>query len=130
MLVMATDRHGRYARFKLKPGNAAEAKELATLLDDTPGSVHQLIADKAYDTAAVRAGLAAAGIDVVIPRNPRRHSRPVPQDYDRTAYEARHIIENSFAHLKHFRGVATRYCKLAVTFTELVSLVCWYINTR
>ncbi len=126
---MATDRSGRYVRFKLKPGNAHEAKVLSTLLADIPGSVHQLIADRAYDTAANRTGLAAAGIDPVIPRI-RRKGHPVARDHDPAAYGTRHLIENSFAHLKQFRGIATRYCKLAVTFTELVSLVCWYINTR
>lgn len=126
---MATDRHGRYVRFRLKPGNVHEAKSLPALLDGIPGSVHHLIANRAYDTVANRTHLEACGIDTVIPRIHRK-GQPVPKDYDPIAYGTRHVIENSFAHLKQFRGIAARYCKLAVTFTEFVSLICRYINTR
>ena len=32
------------------------------------------------------------------------------------AYKARHLAENAFADVKQFRGIATCYCKLALTF--------------
>lgn len=45
-------------------------------------------------------------------------------------YKARHLVENAFADLKQFRGIATRYCKLASTFEESLALACWYVDTR
>ena len=35
-----------------------------------------------------------------------------------------------FADLKHFRGVATRYCKLGARYTAFVILAEWYCATR
>lgn len=46
------------------------------------------------------------------------------------AYKARYLVENAFADLKQFRGIATRYCKLAETFSEPLSLVFWHLNTK
>ena len=46
------------------------------------------------------------------------------------AYQARHLVENTFADLKQFRGIATRYCKLAVTYLALVALTAVVVNTR
>ena len=46
------------------------------------------------------------------------------------AYQARHLVENTFADLKQFRGIATRYCKLAATYLALVSLVAVVVNIR
>ena len=70
-----------------------------------------LIADRAFDAdARVLEPLAAAGKAAIIPlRQHRRQKR----DYDRHLYKARHLIENFFAKLKQFRGVATRYDKTA-----------------
>ncbi len=66
-----------------------------------------LIADRAFDAdARVLEPLAAAGKAAVIP--PRRHRRQ-KRDYDRHLCKARHLIENFFAKLKRFRGIATRY---------------------
>ena len=44
------------------------------------------------------------------------------------AYKARHLVENAFADLKQFRGIATRYCKLALTFGEMFALCYWLIS--
>ncbi len=94
---------------------------------DQIGTVGRLMADKAYDARALRNRVAAMGAEAVIP--PRRsNKRPADCDYD--AYKARHLVENAFADLKQFRGIATRYCKLAITFTEMLSLVCVVVNTR
>ena len=64
------DKSGRLVRFTLRPGNAAENKELPTLLN----GVHttELIADKAYDTDAIRSALAASGIIATIPPKANR----------------------------------------------------------
>jgi transposase len=57
---------------------------------------------------------------VVIP--PKNHRRN-PRTYDKDLYKARHLIENFFARLKHFRGIATRYDKLSRNFQAAIQFV-------
>ena len=40
------------------------------------------------------------------------------------------LVENYFCDLKQFRGVATRYCKLAFSYRAFVHLASWIIDTR
>ena len=50
------------------------------------------------------------------------------RDYDQHLYKARHLIENFFAKLKQYRGIATRYNKLAQNFLlaiYLASIIIW-----
>jgi transposase len=67
----------------------------------------------------VLAPLREAGKAAVIP--PKRN-RKEPRDYDRDLYAARHLIENFFAKLKQFRGIATRYDKTRSSFLAGVYL--------
>jgi transposase len=39
-------------------------------------------------------------------------------------YQERHRIENTFAKLKRYRRIATRYEKLHTTFAAMLSLAC------
>ena len=128
-ITALTDRHGRLARFSLKPGNAHEGWEMIPLLKDVP-TPGQLLADKAYDSRDNRSHLAGGGIEAVIPPQRQRWRKSPEPSCDMDAYRARHLVENAFADLKQFRGIATRYCKLAETFSELLSLVFWHLNTK
>jgi len=50
------------------------------------------------------------------------------RDYDQHLYKVRHLIENFFAKLKQYRGIATRYDKLAQNFLSeiyLASSIIW-----
>lgn len=83
-----------------------------------------LRADKAYSSKAIRAHLRERGIVAVIPepvdqqRNrKRRGSRGGrPPLFDPDEYRGRNVIERRFCHLKQWRGQATRYDKLAITY--------------
>lgn len=100
---------------------------MPSLLDDAANAeTSELLADKAYDSDAVRRLLASRGIIATIPP---RSNRREPTYYDSTSYKARHLVENAFADAKQFRGVATRYCKLAEMFEGMLSLVAWYVGT-
>ncbi len=70
-------------------------------------------ADRAYDSDAIRALIAAAGKEAVIPP---RSNRVKPADYDKEKYKGRNQVERLFNRLKGYRGVATRYDKLAAMF--------------
>ena len=61
---------------------------------------------------------------------PSRITRKRPIPHKQQADKARHLVENAFADIRQFRGIATSYCKLDLTFTELLSLVCFVVNTR
>ena len=61
----------------------------------------------------------------VIP--PLRH-RKVCRDYDRSLYKERNMIERMFGKMKHFRAIATRYNKLAISFLaflQLAAILLW-----
>ena len=125
-LVALTGHVGPLARFVLRPGNAAEGKLLEPLLVGVQTS--EVIADKAYDSNAIREELASRGIVATIPPK-RLRGRKLPH-YDAESYRQRHRVENLFADLKQFRGLATRYCKLASTFRSMVGLTGWFVATR
>ena len=61
--------------------------------------------------------LEEAGKTAVIPP---KGNRKEPRPYDKHLYKARHLIENFFAKLKQFRGIATRYDKTARNFLAAI----------
>ena len=119
------DEVGKLARFTIRPGNAAENLELPTLLDGIRTS--EVIADKAYDSNAIREALATEGIIATIPS---RSNRRIQYEYDKARYRLRHRVENFFADLKQFRGIATRYCKLGESYKAFISLASWFLDTN
>lgn len=52
----------------------------------------------------------------VLLADPSKKNRKQPRDYDQDLYKERHLIESFFAKLKQYRGIATRYDKLAENF--------------
>ena len=83
---------------------------MAQALIEAAGRFDRLIADKGYDTNAIRALVARRGAQAVIPSTASR-SAPIP--YDRDAYRARNLVERLWCRLKDWRRIATRYDKLA-----------------
>ena len=109
-----TDALGNPTRFLLTPGQAHDLVGSDVLLTDL--SAGAVITDKAYDADdRVVQPLKQAGIEAVIPPRSKRQT-----DYDRELYKARHLIENFFCKLKHFRAIATRYDKLARNFQAAI----------
>ena len=47
--------------------------------------------------------------------------------FDAHLYKQRHLVENLFARLKHFRSIATRFEKLARNFKAILFLACTFI---
>ena len=119
------DRRGRLVRFTVHPGNAAESPLVPELMDGV--ETREFIADKAYDTDILRRALASRGIIATIPTRRRRR---VQRPFDEDAYRTRHLVENLFADLKQFRGIATRYCKLASRYASFVALAGFVLATR
>ena len=123
--MAVVDKKGQLVRFSVIPGNAAENRELPTLLNGVPTS--EVIADKAFDTDAIRQNLASSQRIATIPP---KSNRRVPPWYDRDHYQTRHLVENWFADVKQFRGIATRYSKLVESYKAFISIVAWYLGTK
>lgn len=83
-----------------------------------------VLADKAYSSGVIRRTLRARGITAVIPeksdqiaaRKRRGYRGGRPPFLDTDAYKDRNVVERSFALNKQWRGIATRYDKLAITY--------------
>lgn len=102
----------------LTPGQDHDLACAGVLLENThPGAV---IADKAYDADALIDKLIEQGATPVIPpKANRKHQR----ECDFVLYLERNLIERFFNKIKHFRGIATRYDKLARNYLAAVQLV-------
>jgi transposase len=79
-----------------------------------------LLADKGYDSDAIRESLTRRGIRPVIPP---RSNRIANIRWDRRIYLDRNRIERMIGHLKVNRAVATRYDKLAQSFLDALHIV-------
>lgn len=59
---------------------------------------------------------------------PRKSNSTKPNlEFDSSLYKLRHLVENLFARLKHFRSIATRFEKLARNYKAMVYLGCSFI---
>jgi transposase len=118
-----TDAQGRPLRFILTGGQAHDSTTAADLLAGR--TTTGVIADKAYDSNALRELIGEAGAQAVIPST---SSRKIVIPHDRLAYRLRNRIERFFNKLKHFRHIATRYDRRAVHFLaalHLASAMIW-----
>ena len=114
---MLADALGRPLRFIVTAGQAGDCPQAAALLDGHSGQA--VLADKAYDSGALRAMVAGMGAAAVIPSN---RSRKIVIPHDVEAYKHRNRIERCFSKLKHFRRFATRYYRRTIHFTGFVHL--------
>lgn len=111
---------GNPTGFHLTPGQAHDLAGADALLPAIVSTIQAFLADKAYDAQErVLSLLEKAGVQIVIPP---KSNRKEPRDFAKELYKARHLIENFFAKLKQFRGIATRYDKRANTFLGAVYL--------
>ena len=77
------------------------------------------MADRGYDTNAVRSAIESRGATPNIPPKVNRVWKPC---FSRVLYRGRNAIERMFGRLKDFRRIATRYDKLAINFLAAVHL--------
>ena len=80
LLLALADQNGKLVALSLLPGNSFEARHLTKLLEGLPISqIQELLADKAYDTNAVREMLTDLGIDATIPSKSNRKEQIPPR---------------------------------------------------
>ncbi len=134
------DGRGRPLVIALTPGQAGDSPMLKPLLAQLavkrlgPGRPRTrpdaVLGDKAYSSRGIRADLRERGIRAVIPqpsdqighRKKRGSAGGRPPAFDAKAYKGRNVIERSFNDHKQWRGIATRYDKLATVYRGAVVL--------
>jgi transposase len=122
---MLVDALGRPLRFIVTAGQAGDITQAPALLQGQSGNA--VLADKAYDSNALRETIASMGAEAVIPSN---RSRKIIIPHDETIYKHRNRIERCFNQMKHFRRFATRYDRRTIHFEGFVCLIAAMIWLR
>jgi transposase len=103
---LAVDAMGLPICFTITGGEVHDSKEAQNLINKVP-ELEILIADKGYDSEALRESIEKQGAESHIPR--KCNSKIGNDKMDWCLYKYRHLVENAFSRLKHFRSIATRY---------------------
>jgi transposase len=112
-------------RFNLLPGNRYDTIGVAPLIENI--TFGALLADKAFDANWIIDNLNERGAKIVISQRPQRLQ---PLTIDLEIYKWRHLIENFFAKLKEFKGIAMRSEKTDRNFSSMIYLAGSFINSR
>ncbi|SFU22890.1 Transposase [Mesorhizobium sp. YR577] len=95
------DEKGRPCVLLLTPGNVHDCKVAQLCIGAMPPSA-ELVADKGYDSQALREWLVERGTEPVIP--PRKN-RKIQYDYDRAIYKQHNVVERMFCRFKDWRRI-------------------------
>lgn len=112
------DANGNPFRLKLTEGQAHDGRSADDMLDSV-GKGQTLLADRAYDSDALRDTLAERGAKANIKPMPNRVNIP---KFNKKLYRKRNLVERFFNKLKHFRAIATRFEKHDANYMALVKL--------
>ncbi|WP_143871349.1 IS5 family transposase [Catenovulum sediminis] len=117
---LAVDSYGYPVHFELTGGQRNDFIMAEALIRNSPKSDY-VVADKGYDSQSIRDFVTEqANSKAVIPR--RKDNTKKNKDMDWCLYKYRHLVENAFARIKHFRAISTRYDKLERNYASMVSL--------
>ena len=134
------DGHGRPLSLVVTGGQRNDGAMLPTVLEEIhvprpgPGRARTrpdvVLADRGYATNVIRNHLRERGIVTVIPekrdsiaaRKRKGSKGGRPPAFDEEAYKGRNVVERAFSLAKQWRGLATRYDKLAVVYRGAVVL--------
>lgn len=121
---MAVDSFGNPIKFGITGGHVHDSKFAPQLISTLRSNGH-IIADRGYDSEALREQILNMNSIPIIPR--KNNSVIGNKHLDWHLYRYRHLVENAFARLKHFRAIATRFDKLKRNFEGMLALACAYI---
>ena len=118
------DALGRPIALKLSEGQAHDGRSAQDMLE-TLEAGDILLADRAYDSDALRQTLAERGAWANVKPMPNRTNIPAFSPF---LYRYRNAVERFFNKLKHFRRFATRYDRQAayyLAFIHLAAVMLW-----
>jgi transposase len=113
------DANGNPIALKLTAGQAHDGKSASDMLDQL-GAGQILLADRAYDSDALRKSMADRGAWANVKPMPGRVNIPAFSPF---LYRYRNLVERFFNKIKHFRAVATRFEKHDANYLAVVKLV-------
>jgi transposase len=113
------DANGNPIALKLTEGQAHDGRSAGDMLHGL-GVGQILLADRAYDSDALRNSLAQRGAWANVKPMPRRVNIPAFSPF---LYRYRNLVERFFNKLKHCRAVATRFEKHDANYLAAVKLV-------
>ena len=130
--MLTTDRAGTPLGSYLDAATPGETTLVAATLAHTSytSEIAHLVADRGYDSNAVRALLVQAGM---IPVIPARSNNTIATHQDgRTLrrYTHRYVIERTFAWLGWFRRLLIRHERLLTTYRGFFHFACALISLR
>jgi transposase len=112
------DANGLPILLKITPGQAHDGRSAADMLESlVAGDV--LLADRAYDSDALRAQMADRGVCANVRPMPQRLRKPA---FSARLYKLRNAVERFFSKIKHYRAIATRYEKHPENYLALIKL--------
>jgi transposase len=103
----------------ITPGQAHDVTAYPALMEEVDCDPEQMLADKGYDSDAVRQDVCDRGGEPMIPTKANRKAQV---EVDKVVYSLRNRIERFFNRLKNSRRVATRFDKLVESFAAFVLL--------
>lgn len=112
------DANGNPIALKLTEGQAPDGRSASEMLEGL-GEGQILLADRAYDSDALRDSLAERGAWANVKPMPNRVNIPAFSPF---LYRYRNLVERFFNKIKHFRAVATRFEKHDANYLALVKL--------
>ena len=121
---MAADAYGLPIDFIITGGELHDCKAAPEFIAQLPCASYT-IADKGYDSEALRNLIREKSSIPIIPR--KSNSTIGNDDMDWDLYKCRHLVENIFARIKHFRAIATRYDKLKRNYASMVAIACGFM---
>jgi len=112
------DANGNPIALKLTEGQAHDGRSAVDMLDRI-GAGQILLADRAYDSDALRNALADRGAWANVKPMPQRRNIPA---FSAFLYRYRNLVERFFNKIKHFRAIATRFEKHDANYLALLKL--------
>lgn len=113
---------GKPIDFIITGGQRHDVKVAPKLIEIN--NMKKLVADKAYGSKSFRKQLEERKIEACIP--PKSNEKN-PANYDKELYKKRHKIENMFARLKDWKGIAFRGNRCGHTFHSFIALALVFI---
>lgn len=120
------DFNGLPINLKITEGQAHDGRSADDMLDSVQAG-HILLADRAYDSNALRETMAVRGAWANVRAMPHRLNPPAFSPF---LYRQRNAVERFFSKLKHFRAIATRYDKRDDNFLASIKLASMRIWLR
>lgn len=126
------DALGNPLAFRLLPGQRHEITQAEALLEEAlrkkqlstevqRQELRAVLGDKGFDSSAFVAYVEGLGAEAVIPAKKNRNE---PREIDRELYKDRNKVERFFGRIKHYRRLATRYDKSALSYASFLHVAC------